>query len=304
MAIGGAFRCERFMAAALRGLVAAALLIGVAIHWPDSALAQQTAASLSGDPSRLASAQDLSPIEARNALARANYLPNLNGFQTAVETGDLKAIPLYQASGFELSGSTLRTYVIPLYGNADHFDPATAKALLKGGVNKQDFCLDPSGSWDQYSVTGRGLAHETDRRAFLRALCGDASTVLAVSALLRAEELKLAALTLENEARPDILADCVDAYMADHPMIETMDEAEQFSLFTVARMTPPHDTVMMELSSWHLSGQKTDAEEAYAQAVANGCDAAIPAHVINTVHADRLRSVLTLLQPQAPETTP
>ncbi|MEO0754576.1 MAG: hypothetical protein AAFY85_07225, partial [Pseudomonadota bacterium] len=76
------------------------------------------------------------PVSARNTLARAEYSPNLNGFQSAVEAGDLAAIPLYQASGLELGGDTVRGYVNPLYRHNDTFDPDVARQLLRGGINR------------------------------------------------------------------------------------------------------------------------------------------------------------------------
>lgn len=273
----------------------AGLVLALALLAGAGAAAQQP--SLNGDPSQLESADGLSPIEARNALSRAGYLPNLTGFQNAVEAGDAAAIPLYQAAGLELTGDTVRGYVNPMYGNLDTFDPEVAMLLAEGGVDRRDFCLDPSGTWDQYFLTARELAHEAERVAFLRRLCGRDDTVLAIRALLHAEELELAALSLDNEARPGRIAACVEAYAADHPVNETIAEAEGFSLFDIERISPPHDTVMMELSSWHLAGRQAAPEDAYAEAVKNGCGAASPAHVINTAHRDRLIAVLAILRP-------
>lgn len=237
------------------------------------------------------------PVSARNALARAEYSPNLNGFQSAVEAGDLAAIPLYQASGLELGGDTVRGYVNPLYRHNDTFDPDVARQLLRGGINRKAFCLDEGGRWDHYFVAERGLEFPEERTAFIRGLCATDETRLAVGALLDAEVLKLQAQEIANAARDGKIESCVADYKLTHTMADTLLEAEGFSLFELDTVTPPHDTVLMELSSWDLSGRKTTPEEAFEIAVANGCRAAHPSHVINTAQKLKLEAVMAMIGP-------
>ncbi len=277
----------------VRSLCAGLLCIWGLLAMPASA----QRSSLDGNPDALTVSEDLSPVEARNALARAGYLTNLTGFQNAVEVADTVAIPLFQAAGFELTGDMLRSYVNPLYSHGDRFDPEVGALLARGGIDRRDFCIDPSGTWDQYFAAQRPLDHQESRLDFIRSICGSDDIVRAIRALLYAEELELAALTLANDSRPDRIAACVETYRASHPVGETVRIAEGYSLFDVDRVTPPHDTVIMELSSWHQSGREGSAEAAYAQAVENGCAAAIEAHVINTAERDRLAAVLTILRP-------
>ncbi|MEM7768223.1 MAG: hypothetical protein AAF253_12160 [Pseudomonadota bacterium] len=292
------FARDAARAGAPAGWWAALALLAVMLVLVLVPAASGQATSIDGKPGALDDPSGLSETEARNALARADYLPNLIGFGIALKNRDAAAIPHYQAAGFVLSGNTVRNYVKPIYVHDDQFDPAVAELLLAGGVDRQAFCLDPTGGWDHFTVWGRGLQHEAERLAFIRGLCGDADTVRAIRALLETEGLWLSAQSLANQSRPDVIDACMADYARANPMEIAVAEAAEFSLFSVARVTPPHDTVMMELSSWHMAGQQVDVEAAYAKAVENGCDAATPAHVVSTATYEKLTGVLGLLSPE------